>query len=61
MMSFEARAYSVRKITSNEGKFTPGIDGIVISTPQDKLKAIQKLRYVMLNPKKYKPGLIKRV
>jgi retron-type reverse transcriptase len=29
MLSFEARALAVRKITSNEGGKTPGVDGII--------------------------------
>jgi RNA-directed DNA polymerase len=26
IMSFEGRAYAVRKVTSNDGKKTPGVD-----------------------------------
>jgi RNA-directed DNA polymerase len=29
MMSFEARAYAVRQVTSNDGKKTPGVDNII--------------------------------
>jgi RNA-directed DNA polymerase len=29
IMSFEFRAYAIRKVTSNDGRKTPGIDNIL--------------------------------
>jgi RNA-directed DNA polymerase len=61
MMSFEFRAYATRKVTTNEGRNTPGVDKILWNNPRLKFKAISILRLVMTHPKKYKPNLIKRV
>lgn len=61
LMSFEFRAYSVRKTSSNEGSKTPGIDEILWNSPGRKFKAIEELRQVTNQPKRYKPNLVKRV
>jgi RNA-directed DNA polymerase len=62
MLSFEARALAVRKITSNEGGKTPGVDNIIWSSPAEKYEAIKELRTVLLSPfPKYKADKIKRV
>jgi RNA-directed DNA polymerase len=44
MASYEGRALAVRRVTSNDGGKTPGIDGIVLSTPSERLEAISELR-----------------
>ena len=41
--SFCGKALSVKRVTENEGKRTPGIDGVLWSTPQSKLNAIGAL------------------
>jgi RNA-directed DNA polymerase len=61
MMSFEFRYYAVRKVTSNKGRNTPGVDKILWNNPKLKYMAISKIRMILLHPKKYKPKLIKRV
>jgi RNA-directed DNA polymerase len=62
MLSFAARAFSVRKITSNEGGKTPGVDEVVWLTPAEKYKAIIKLRTILLSSfSDYKAKRIKRV
>jgi RNA-directed DNA polymerase len=60
-MSFEFRAYAIRKTCTNKGRKTPGIDNVLWNNPRLKFKAISELRLVLINPKKYKPKLIKRV
>jgi len=42
--SFAGRAYAVRKVTTNEGKLTPGIDGETWEKPEEKMKAIESLK-----------------
>lgn len=42
--SFYAKAIAVRKVTSNRGKNTAGIDGIVWKTQDEKIKAIKNLK-----------------
>jgi RNA-directed DNA polymerase len=61
VMSFEFRSYSVRKVVTNNGKNTPGVDNILWNNPELKYKAISKLRSILIHPKKYKPNLIKRI
>lgn len=41
--SFYAKMLAVRKVTTNKGKKTAGIDGVLWSTPASKMKAILKL------------------
>ncbi len=42
--SYSAKALAVRRVTENEGKRTPGVDGVLWNTPEKKAQAIQSLR-----------------
>ena len=42
--SFAAKALAVRRVTENHGKRTPGVDGEVWTTPEQKIAAVQGLR-----------------
>ncbi len=42
--SYSARALAVRRVTENEGKRTPGVDGVLWNTPEKKAQAIHSLR-----------------
>src|SRR6266404_7633194 len=42
--SFSGKALAVRRVTENQGKRTPGVDGKTWKTPQEKAMAIQMLR-----------------
>lgn len=55
--SFAARAIAIRKITSNKGKNTAGVDGITLDTNKQKIEYILKLR----NLKNYQTSPVKRV
>jgi RNA-directed DNA polymerase len=61
LTSFEGRALSVRKVTTNDGKNTPGVDNVVWKGPARKYKAISELRSSVLSAKKYKASNIRRV
>jgi RNA-directed DNA polymerase len=62
IMSFEGRALAVRKVTSNEGGRTPGIDNITWNNPYLKYNAIIELRKILLTKfTEYKAHRIKRV
>lgn len=56
--SFAGRALAVRRVTTNAGKGTPGIDGVVWSTPKEKFEAIQAL---LIDPEAYKAKPARRV
>ena len=53
--SFYAKALAVKRVTSNNGKKTSGVDKILWSTPQSKFKAI-----VTLRRRGYKPQPLKK-
>src|SRR5271169_1017209 len=42
--SFSGKALAVKRVTENHGKRTPGVDGILWNTPEQKASAIQSLR-----------------
>ncbi len=42
--SFAAKALAVRRVTSNRGKNTPGVDGAVWRSPRQKMLAIRSLQ-----------------
>src|ERR1700678_2024828 len=42
--SFYGRALAVKRVTHNQGKNTPGVDGEIWSTPASRYKAIDTLR-----------------
>lgn len=54
--SFYAKALAVKRVTSNNGKKTSGVDKVLWSTPQSKFKAIATLKR-----RGYKPQPLKRV
>ena len=54
--SFSAKAYAVRKVTTNKGKNTSGVDKKLWSTSASKMKAI-----LQLNKKYYRAKALRRV
>lgn len=62
MMSFAGRATAVRRVISNRGKNTAGIDKITWNTPTEKYNAIVELRKTLTQKEgAYKASLVKRV
>lgn len=56
--SFEACACAVKKVMTNQGSKTPGVDGKLHSTPNQKIKLVNKLLEGFEN---YKSKPVKRV
>jgi RNA-directed DNA polymerase len=54
--SFYAKALAVKRVTSNKGKNTPGIDGIICKTGKAKMQAVLSLRQ-----RGYKAQPLKRI
>lgn len=48
--SFSAKALAVKRVSENDGKRTPGVDGEIWSTPEAKWQAIQRLGSRGLRP-----------
>ena len=42
--SFYAKALAVKRVTSNKGKNTPGVDGVVWKSAKDKIQAVYSLK-----------------
>jgi RNA-directed DNA polymerase len=42
--SFSGKALAVRRVTENDGRQTPGVDGILWDTPAKKIRALEELR-----------------
>src|SRR5947209_1904414 len=42
--SFSGKALAVRRVTENQGKHTPGVDGVTWNTPHKKINAVYLLR-----------------
>ena len=42
--SFSGKALAVKRVVSNRGRRTPGVDGVIWSTLQQKMEAVHKLR-----------------
>lgn len=59
--SFEGRTLAIRKVVTNSGAKTSGIDKILWSTPEQRFKAIEELGLITKNPNKYKSSPLKRV
>lgn len=54
--SFYGRALAVKRVTHNQGKRTPGVDGVIWSTPAARYKAIDTLKR-----RGYQPQPLRRV
>jgi RNA-directed DNA polymerase len=54
--AFSAKALAVRRVMENQGRNTPGVDGVTWSTPEEKSKAIDSLKR-----RGYQPKPLKRV
>jgi RNA-directed DNA polymerase len=54
--SYSAKVLAVKRVTENDGKRTPGVDGILWDTPRKKAQAVQGLRQ-----RGYRPQPLRRV
>jgi RNA-directed DNA polymerase len=54
--SFAAKLLAVKRVSSNRGKRTAGVDGVVLETPAQKWRQAQQL-----NAKDYKPKPLRRI
>ena len=49
--SFSGKALAVKRVTENQGKRTPGVDGEIWKTPQKKAEAIETLKQRGYHPR----------
>lgn len=57
----EARAIAIRRVVTNQGGKTPGVDGIIWNTPESRFKAIEALKAIVNKPNEYKAAPARRV
>jgi RNA-directed DNA polymerase len=60
-LSLNFRLLAVRITTTNKGKNTPGVDGKLINSNEDKWKVVENIRWWILRPDKFKAQPVKRV
>lgn len=58
--SFEARAIAVRKVVTNSGGKTPGVDKKVLESPKEYYEMIERLREIARNTKEYRAEPLRR-
>ena len=61
LKSFEAKAVAVRKVISNKGSRSPGVDQVIWEGSKDYWKAINDLTRIIENPKAYRASPVRRV
>ncbi len=54
--SYYAKLLAIKRVTSNKGKYTPGVDGIIWKTSKQKLDAV-----ITLKRKGYRPQPLRRI
>ena len=54
--SFYAKLLAIRRVVTNKGKRTPGVDGVIWKTPQQKMQGVSSLRR-----RGYRPSPLRRV
>jgi RNA-directed DNA polymerase len=54
--SFAAKLWAVRRVVTNNGRRTPGVDGVLWKTPGERLQAVRSLR-----KRGYRPQPLKRI
>ena len=59
--SMAARSIAVRRVATNTGGKTPGVDGVVWGTPTERYSAIAEVRETINSPKRYKASPVKRI
>jgi len=42
--SFSAKVLAIKRVTENQGKNTPGVDGVLFRTPRQKMQAVHSLK-----------------
>ncbi len=52
---------AVRKVVTNSGSKTAGVDGIIWKGPSDYYKATTRLKEIVINAKGYKANVLKRI
>jgi RNA-directed DNA polymerase len=60
LKDYRTTAIAVRRVATNKGSSTPGVDGKVLKTAKDRTELAKAVHKIMLNPRTYKPDAVKR-
>lgn len=61
LKDYRTTAIAVRRVASNKGSNTPGVDGKVLKTAKDRTELAKAVHKIMRNPSTYKPNSVKRI
>lgn len=61
LKDFRTTAIAVRRVTTSSGSRTPGLDGIIVTTKEEREKLAQQVHRIVRSPNTYKPSAVKRV
>lgn len=61
LKDFRTTAIAVRRVTTSSGSQTPGLDGIIVTTKEEREKLAQQVHRIVRSPNTYKPSAVKRV
>ncbi len=61
IQSFAARVIAVRKVVTNSGGKTAGVDKKVLRGPSEYFSMVNRLREIVIKPKEYKAQPLRRI
>lgn len=61
LKDFRTTAIGVRRVTTSSGSRTPGLDGVVATTVEERNALASKVHSIVRSPSTYKPYAVKRV
>ena len=61
LKDFRTTAIAVRRVTATSGSRTPGLDGVIATTAEERNVLAKQVHSIVRSPSIYKPGAVKRV
>ena len=61
LKDFRTTVIAVRRVTATSGSRTPGLDGVIATTAEERNVLAKQVHSIVRSPSIYKPGAVKRV
>ena len=61
LKDFRTTAIAVRRVTASSGFRTPGVDGVIATTAEERESLAKQVHSIVRTPSIYKPSAVKRV
>ena len=61
LKDFRTTAIAVRRVTASSGSRTPGVDGVIATTAEERESLAKQVHSIVRTPNIYKPSAVKRV